>query len=124
LTKVKEALQREIVAYDNERLSANLVCHDLMVPQPPKLSSLPARITLISNHVREHERSAFHASINRTFAIARSHYAESINLEAMSQGYTPGYEDEELEKMEDDMALLSQDLANRIADTVLPQRGN
>jgi hypothetical protein len=37
----------------------------------------------------------------------------------MSQGYTPSYEDEDLEKMEDDMAPLSQDLANRIVDAVL-----
>jgi hypothetical protein len=42
----------------------------------------------------------------------------------MSQGYAPGYEVEELEKIEDGVASLSQDLANRIADTVLPQRGN
>jgi hypothetical protein len=38
----------------------------------------------------------------------------------MSQGYAPGYEDEKLEKMEDDMALLSQDLASKIGDAVLP----
>jgi hypothetical protein len=49
---------------------------------------------------------------------------ETINLEVMSQGYMPGYEDKDLEKMEDDMAPLLQDLANRIADIVLPQRGN
>jgi hypothetical protein len=41
----------------------------------------------------------------------------------MSQGYTHGYEDEDLEKMGDDVAPLSQDLANRIAKVVLPQRG-
>jgi hypothetical protein len=42
----------------------------------------------------------------------------------MSQGYAPSYEVKELEKIEDDMASLSKDLANRIADTVLPQRGD
>jgi hypothetical protein len=108
------------MVYDNECLATNLVCHNLGVSQPPKMSSFVACVTLISNHVRELKRNAFHAGINRTFAIARSHYAESINLEAMSQGYTPGYEDEELEKMEDDVALLLQDLANSIADVVHP----
>jgi hypothetical protein len=39
----------------------------------------------------------------------------------MSQGYAHGYEDKELEKMEDDVTPLLQDLANRIADAVLPQ---
>jgi hypothetical protein len=42
----------------------------------------------------------------------------------MRQGYAPGYEVEELEKIEDDVASLSEDLANRIADTVLPRRCN
>jgi hypothetical protein len=44
--------------------------------------------------------------MNRAFAIACSHYAASINLEVMSQGYAPGYEDNDLEKMEDDVAHL------------------
>jgi hypothetical protein len=42
----------------------------------------------------------------------------------MSQGYAPGYEVKELEKIEDDMASLSQDLVNRIANIVLPWRGD
>jgi hypothetical protein len=31
---------------------------------------------------------------------------ETINLEAMSQGYAPGYEDEDLERMKDDVTPL------------------
>jgi hypothetical protein len=84
------------------------------------MSSLVARITLILDCVWELERSAFQAGIHCSFAIARSHYAETINLEAMSLGYAPGYEVNELEKIEDDEASLSQDLVNRTADTVLP----
>jgi hypothetical protein len=84
------------------------------------MSSLVARIILISDHVRELEIDTLEAGIKRTFAIARSHYAESINLEVMSQGYALGYEDEELDKMENDVAPLLQDLANKIADAVLP----
>jgi hypothetical protein len=74
--------------------------------------------------MRELERGTLQAGITHAFAIARSHYVETINLEVMSQGYTPGYEDEDLEKMEDDVAPLSQDLANRIANVVLPKRSN
>jgi hypothetical protein len=29
--------------------------------------------------------------------IARSHYGDNINLDTMSLGYMPGYEDKELE---------------------------
>jgi hypothetical protein len=112
------------MAYDNERLTANLVCHDLRVPQSSEMNLHVARITLDSDCIRELERGAFQAGIHRTLAIAHSHYAKTINLVAMSQGYALGYKVEELEKIEDDMASLSQDLVNRIVGTVLPRRGN
>ena len=39
--------------------------------------------------------------------ISHSHYGDSINLEAMSHGYVPGYEVHELEEMETAVAPLS-----------------
>ena len=53
--------------------------------------------------------------------IAHSHYGDSINLETMSHGFMPGYEAHELEKMETAVALVSQDLADRIENIVLPK---
>ena len=44
--------------------------------------------------------------MNQSFAIARSHYGDSIDLEAMSHGFAPGYEAHELEGMETAVALL------------------
>jgi hypothetical protein len=76
----------------------------------------------ITAWVHELEWDALRGRVNQTFTIARSHYA-NINLEALSEGYPDGYEDEELEKLESDVAPLSQALANRIEDVVLPQRG-
>jgi hypothetical protein len=32
--------------------------------------------------------------------IARSHYGDNIDLDTMSLGYVPGYEDKELEEIE------------------------
>jgi hypothetical protein len=52
LAEVKKILHREVMAHDNERLAANLVCRDLGAPQPSKMSSLAAHITLISDHMR------------------------------------------------------------------------
>ena len=52
--------------------------------------------------------------------IAHSHYGDSIDLEAMSHGYAPGYEVHELEEMETVVAPLLQDLADRIEGIVLP----
>jgi hypothetical protein len=38
--------------------------------------------------------------------IARSHYRDSIDLDTMSLGYMPGYEDKELEQIETVVAPL------------------
>ena len=52
--------------------------------------------------------------------IARSHYGDNIDLEAMSHGYVPGYEVHELEEMKMMVAPLSHDLADMIEGIVLP----
>ena len=72
--------------------------------------------------MRQLERNTLHAGVNLAFAIARSHYTDSINLEMMSLSFTPGYEAHELDEIETVVAPLSWDLANRIEDRVLPRR--
>jgi hypothetical protein len=49
------------------------------------------------------ERDAFHVGINRSFMIARSHYGETISIEA----YVPGYNEKELEELEEAVVPLS-----------------
>jgi hypothetical protein len=46
--------------------------------------------------------------------VSRSHYGETINLEAMSLGYMPDYNEKELEELEKLVVPLSLDLAGRI----------
>jgi hypothetical protein len=41
----------------------------------------------------------------------------------MSLGYMPGYDEKELEELEKAVVPLSQDLAGKIQDIVLPWRG-
>ena len=57
--------------------------------------------------MRQLKRNALRAGVNQSFAIARSHYGDIINLEAMSHGYALGYEVHELEEMETAVAPLS-----------------
>jgi len=61
--------------------------------------------------------------ITQAFAIARSHYMDSIDLETMSLGVTLGYEASELDEKETAVAPLVQNLADKVEDIVLPQRG-
>ena len=84
-----------------------VVCNDLNVTQAEGTSSFTTRVTRIIDQVSQLERDALCAGINRSFTIAHSHYGDNIDLEAMSHGYVPGYEDQELEEMETVAARLS-----------------
>ena len=53
------------------------------------------------------ERNTLRTGVNQSFAIARSHYGDSIDQEAMSHGFAPSYEVHELEEMEAVVAPLS-----------------
>jgi hypothetical protein len=66
------------------------------VAQTEGTSSLAACVIDITAWAGSLERDAFHAGINRSFAIARSHYGETISLEAMSLGSASGYDEREL----------------------------
>ena len=52
--------------------------------------------------------------------IARSHY-ENIDLVTMSQDFTPGYSEVELEDIEKEVAPLAYDLSVKIEDEIIPQ---
>ena len=85
-------------------------------------SSLTTRATSITARVGQLEEDAFHAGITQAFAVARSHYDREINLEVMSQGFVPGYEDSELDEIEKAVTPIARNLANRLKDIVLPSR--
>jgi hypothetical protein len=60
------------------------------------------------------KRNTLCVGVLRSFVIARSHYGDSIDLDTMSLGYAPGYEDEELEEIKTEVAPLTHDLSSRI----------
>ena len=97
-----------------------MVIDALKVAQPKGTSSLAAHATSITAWVGQLEEDAFHAGITKTFVVARSHYDREINLEVMSQGFTPVYEDAELDEMEKAVTPLARNLVNRLKETVLP----
>ena len=84
-----------------------VVCDDLEVVRSEGTSSLVARAIEITARVRQLKRNALRARVNQSFIIAHSHYGDSIDLEAMSHGYTLSYEVHELEEMEAVVASLS-----------------
>ena len=100
-----------------------MVCDDLEVAWPEGTSSLVARAVDVTARVCRLERKALRSGITQAFTITRSHYADSIDLETMSLGFTPGYEASELDEIEMAVAPLAWDLADRVEDIVFPPRG-
>ena len=68
-----------------------MVFNDLEVAWSEGTSSLAARAVDITTRVRQLKREALRSGITQAFAIARSHYTDSIDLETMSIGFAPGY---------------------------------
>ena len=65
-------------------------------------------------------KEALHTRVHFAFAIARSHYA-NIDLPVISEGFTPGYTDAELDKIEKKVAPSTQDLAEKVGEEILPK---
>ena len=84
-----------------------MVCDDLEVVRSEGTNSLANHAIEITARVHQLKRNALHARVNLSFMIARSHYGDNIDLEAMSHGYVPSYEVHELEEMEAAVAPLS-----------------
>ncbi|XP_066347672.1 uncharacterized protein [Miscanthus floridulus] len=122
LAEARRNLQAESDELGILSAALGVACDDLAVVRSEGISSLAARAVEITARVRQLERNALRAGVNQSLAIARSHYEDSIDLEAMSHGFAPGYEAHELDEMETAVAPLSQDLADRIESIVLPRR--
>ena len=120
LAKVRGILQIKRDEHDLLQVAIGVVIDALRVMQLVETSSLAVRTAGITARVGQLEEDAFHAGITQAFAVARSHYDREINLEVMSQGFMPVYEDAELDEMEKAVAPLACNLANRLKEEVLP----
>ena len=93
LAKARRNLQAESDKLGILSAALGVVCDDLEVVRSEGTSSLMARAIEILVRVRQLERNTLRAGVHQSFAIARSHYGDNIDLEAMSHGYMPGYEE-------------------------------
>jgi hypothetical protein len=107
LAEARRNLEAEASEHGMLRAAIRVVYKDLRVEQVKGTSSLAARVIDIMARASALERDAFHAGINQSFMITRSHYGETISLQAMSLGYAPGYDEKELDKLEKAMVPCS-----------------
>jgi hypothetical protein len=72
-------------------------------------SSLLIRVLDAMDRAHGIARHTLQLGVQWSFAIAHSRY-ENIDLQTMSQGFTPGYDDAELDRVEEEEVLLACDL--------------
>ncbi|XP_066373630.1 uncharacterized protein [Miscanthus floridulus] len=106
LAHVQRTLQAKSDEHDLLQAAIEVVLDALKVVELVETSPLVARVAGIMARVGQLEEDAFHAEITQAFAVAHSHYDREINLKVMSQGFTPVYEDPELDEMEKAVAPL------------------
>ena len=99
-----------------------MVFDDLRVAWPEETGSLAAHAVDNTARLRQLEEDAFYARITQAFAVARSHSDQEVNLEAMSLGFAPGYENSELDEIEKAVTPILWNLADRLKGIVLPPR--
>ena len=82
LANVKEALERQVTGIDNLRIAAHLVLDDLGVEPTGEPGQLVAQLVQDvygarqeAETVRQEAKAALFIGVQRTFAVARSHYA-------------------------------------------------
>jgi hypothetical protein len=63
-------------------------------------------------------KEALHLGMRRAFAVFRSHY-QTIDLEALSEGYVVGL-DEELDAIDEEVLELAMILAAKFEEVVIP----
>ena len=80
--------------------------------RPEETGSVAGHAIDIMALVRQLEENAFHAGITQAFVVARFHYDQEVNLEVMSLGFAPGYENSELDEIEKAVTPIARNLAN------------
>ena len=103
LGEVKATLLEESEEHDALRVAVRLVYSDLELAPVQETSSLAVHAIQITDLAHDIARGTPRFGVNRSFAIAHSHY-ENINLATMSQGLAPGYSDAELEDIKMEVA--------------------
>ena len=120
LSEMRGQLQSESDDHDALCVAVGLVFNDLRVAPVVETSSLTVWVTQIPDWVCALAREALHTGVHPTFAVAHSHYID-IDLPMISEGFTSGYTDTELDEIEMEAAPPAQDLAGKIREDILPK---
>jgi hypothetical protein len=111
-------LNLESGEHDTLQTAVGLVLNNFEMTSEPGESSLVVQVVNVVDWARGMVKRALHLGVQRSFAIARSHY-ENIDLQMMSEGFAPGYDDTKLDKIQEEVAPIAQVLAANVEEEII-----
>ncbi|RLN35456.1 uncharacterized protein C2845_PM03G33080 [Panicum miliaceum] len=118
LDLVKELLELKEIEVTNLQIAARMALEDLGGPATTEDDKLISQLNHSAKGAQNTVNQALHLGVRRAFAVAYSHYVD-IDLPELSQGFASGYEEEDLEQIENDIAPLTRALAEKMEDEVV-----
>ncbi|RLN09750.1 uncharacterized protein C2845_PM11G07580 [Panicum miliaceum] len=118
LVLVKGLLEQKEVELTNLQMAARMALEDLGGSATTEDDMLISQLVHFAEGAQSAVTQVLHLGVRRAFAVTRSHY-EDIDLPELSQGFVSGYEEEELEWIEDHVAPLGRALAEKMEDEVV-----
>jgi hypothetical protein len=114
-----EALKTKQHEHFELRATAELLCDALGAVQVcPRASTLRGCLGVSFERVRTQVKEALHLGMRRALAVFRSHYQKN-DLEALSEGYVDGPE-EELDAIDEEVLEPTKILAAKFEEEVIP----
>jgi hypothetical protein len=120
LGETKATLRKESGEHDTLQTAVGLVLNDFEMTLEAGMSLLAVQVVNATDRARGVLKQALHLGVQRSLTIVRFHY-ENIDLWAMSQGFAPGYDDAELDLIEEEVAPLAQVLAANMDKEIIPK---
>jgi hypothetical protein len=107
LSETKATLCKESGKHDTLQTTIGLVLNGFEMNSEAGMSSLAVQLVNVADQARGMAKRVMHLGVQRSFVIVHSHY-ENIDLQVMSQGFTPSYDDAELNQIEEEVVPLAQ----------------
>jgi hypothetical protein len=120
LGEARVSLLKESDKHDALWVAIGIVFDELGMASEQGTSSLMSWLLNIMDRTCGMARQALHLGVQRSIAIACSHY-ENIDLLMMIQGFAPGYNDAELDRIKEEVAPLRRNLSTSMEDEILPK---
>jgi hypothetical protein len=118
LSEANAMLCKESSEHETLQAAVELVLNDFEMTSEPGTSSLAVQDVNVTDRMHGMAKQALHLGVQRSFAIVLSHYV-NIDLQAMSQGFAPSYDDAKLDQIEEEVAPLAQVLAANMEEEIV-----